>query len=342
MADSRTREAYLDSMRRVGRVLQAYKNSKKSIKGLLHSAENLLEYTGHYVQIRTSPTIDPSIPEPWAELSKTAYETPRQQLAAEIDLFALWMEPSPAEEAARDAVFQQILDILTQTAPEAQAERFGSSVTGLAMPMSDVDIRLFPRDFVLPLNRNPRTTDPETRAFLKLLDRVQVALEDHRDFTLVVQHYGRFPLIGATHLPTGLSVQVVMSQDTSASREIVKRYTQTHPTLRALYAVVKTVLDVRGLADVWYGGLGSYAVFMLVAASLKHTDPKGKKTCLVDQLMAFLDFVARLNTDQMGLSVEPPRLFKKKSQPSRGQAEAAEAIPVSWHTFLCSRSQTGF
>jgi DNA polymerase sigma len=281
-----------------------------------------------------------AIPEPWARLPANENYTPQQQLELEIELFAQWMEPTPAEEAAREAVFSQTIDLVHAIAPGIQTEKFGSQTTGLAMPTSDIDIRLFPSKISPELSTDPDSNSDEATEFLASLDKVYLALKQHPDYTLVVKTNSRFPLLGATHVPTGLALQLVASSDTSASREVIKTYLSDYPTLKPLYTVVKTIFDMRGLSDVWYGGLGSYGILMLVAASLKRQGlEKGGRSqalpsSISQQLVSFLNFCGSLDTYARGVGVEPPRLFKKKSIPTALEAKAAEQSLVSTTAFL--------
>ena len=225
------------------------------------------------------------------------------------------MKPTPAEEAARAAVFRQVNNLIQKTTRNMSTAKFGSQTTGLAMPMSDIDIRIYPKD------------ESSTRNFMNAVDTVYDALRRDTDYMLVVKHQGRFPLLGATHVASGLSLQLVVCADTSASREKVKTYLAEFPNLKKLYMVIKTIFDMRGLSDVWYGGFGSYTIFMMVVASLKHQDPPQQS--MAQQLVNFLEFYGSLDTYTYGVGVDPPRLFTKKTYPKKTEITAAIDNPVS-------------
>lgn len=339
-----SRWTFFDAIRRVRKIVQSKQHRIRTETRILEAPTDLLEYEGRRVAPKTSPQ-DPLVLEPWARRPEAeSYTRPERQahgsaldiyqvanernsFESEVDAFAKWMEPTPGEEAARAAVFKNVLSLIQKIAPQIQSEKFGSQATGLAMPMSDVDIRLYPKDFDLHLNRNPDLNTNEAKKFLRSMHAVHKVLKDHKDFTLVMFLYGRYPLISATHAPSGLTVQLVATPDTSPSRDCMKAYLGEYPTLKPLYMVIKTMLDMRGLTDVWYGGLGSYSIFMMVVASLKH---KSKPSDTISkQLLDFMDFFSSLDTHKYCVGVEPAQLFKKKSIPSLPEQEVAKDDLVS-------------
>jgi hypothetical protein len=91
----------------------------------------------------------------------------------------------------------------------------------------------------------------------------------NREYMLCLLRHSRYPLITMVHKESGIDFQVVASNDTSRSRAIIDAYTDENPHLFGLFAIVKAMLDIRGLGDVYRGGLGSYTLFMMVVAAIK-------------------------------------------------------------------------
>ncbi|GAB7352631.1 hypothetical protein MBLNU459_g3003t1 [Dothideomycetes sp. NU459] len=315
-------------MRRVRAVLQIQTRDKtnrpRQIPG---TPSDILEYTGSHVPLKTSPFATPMI-EPWARPTNSE-QSRRQRLEAELDQFAEWMEPLPGELAAREKVYTIVTELVQQQTPGLATEKFGSQLTGLVMPGSDVDVRVFPKHLIGTSTKWQDSKAVSSQEFIALFR----ALKHHPDFSLVVQHTGKYPLIGATHMATGLAVQLVAaSSDTSQSRAKTQQYLAEWPTLKPLYTLIKTALDMRGLSDVWLGGLGSYSIFMMIVASLKlNSSPCDPAT---DQLLRFLAFYGSLDTYQHGLAIEPqPLLFRKadrppasdKAQPQQQQQQQRDA-----------------
>lgn len=111
---------------------------------------------------------------------------------------------------------------------------------------------------------------------------------------------------------SGLEVQIVLSNNTSASRVLIQDYMHEYPYLRPLYSVVKTIFDIRGLSDVFRGGFGSYSIFMMLVASLRH-NPHPRNDA-AGGLVNFFSFWKDFNTRSHGISLEPAYIFDKGSE----------------------------
>lgn len=135
-------------------------------------------------------------------------------------------------------------------------------------------------------------------------------MRDYENYYLLpVVRWARYPLISLQDRISGLDIQIVLSNDTALSRRLMQRYMEEFPYLRQVYSVIKATLDVRGLTNVFRGCIGSYSLFMMIAASLKHhpspiNDGAGA-------LMNFLTFWGSFEADQHGLSIEPPEYLSK-------------------------------
>ena len=96
----------------------------------------------------------------------------------------------------------------------------------------------------------------------------------------------------------------------------MRDYMVEYPYLRQLYYVVKTIFDVRGLSDVFRGGFGSYSIFMMIVASLRHS-PHPRNDA-AGGLINFFKFWSSYDTKTKGISIEPTYLFDKASEPVMG------------------------
>src|SRR5579871_5644883 len=187
----------------------------------------------------------------------------------EINRFWDYIRPTKAEMAARDAVIQQTQMIVQEALPEAKTEIFGSQRTGLVLATSDLDLRIFTED-------QEETTDTEKaprykyrKTTFQLLQKLHPVLFTNQDYILCHLRHARYPLISMQHKSSGLDIQIVCANDTSHSRNIMQKYLSKHKDLAALFSLVKTMFDIRGLSDVFRGGIGSYSLFMMVVASLE-------------------------------------------------------------------------
>jgi non-canonical poly(A) RNA polymerase PAPD5/7 len=149
-------------------------------------------------------------------------------------------------------------------------------------------------------------------ALLQLLRQVFWAnINKNPAYTNTSIRYSRYPLIAIQDRKSGLDVQIVLSNNSSVSREYMRMYMEQHPYLRPLFSVVKTMFDIRGLSDAFYGGFGSYALFMMVVASIKHK-PHSRNDA-AGGLVNFLRFWRNFDTTAKGISVDPVELYDKET-----------------------------
>lgn len=138
-------------------------------------------------------------------------------------------------------------------------------------------------------------------------------LRKHKAYIMPMLRHARYPLIALQDRHSGIDVQIVLSNDTSLSREIMNGYMQEYPYLRQLYYVIKTTFLIRGLSDVFRGGFGSYSLFMMIVASIRH-NPHPRNDA-AGALVNFLKFWRDFDTTKQGVSVEPAVLYDKTSMP---------------------------
>jgi hypothetical protein len=270
--------------------------------------------------------------------------TVEEWLDTEILAFAEWMETTPSEKAAREKLSDTLIDMIQQINPVLQAETFGSQSTGLTMPNSDIDIRITDST----LEYTPYTGKPGDKAakaawasehsstrktrMIAHLRTIQSSIAKHEDFDKVeINESAFYPLIRAVHIHTGLKIQIVSTKDTSASREAIKKYLAEYPTLKPLFLVLKAALHLRNLSDPWFGGFGSYTLFMMCVAALKHADTQQrefKKRSLSLDFLHTLHFWSEFDTTRVALSVEPFLMFQKKSIPDARAIEERKTDPV--------------
>jgi non-canonical poly(A) RNA polymerase PAPD5/7 len=237
------------------------------------------------------------------------------RLNIEIERFYNYTKPSRFETIARKHLIEQVREHVRKGLRDYVVEVFGSERTGIALATSDIDFRLLrqstmesPEKAKLPPTPNERKQ--ASHALYQLLHHLNTR---HKNlYMLTALRHARYPLISAQDQQSGLDIQIVLSNDTSVSRVIMQGYMEEYPYLCQLYYVVKTIFDVRGLSDVFRGGFGSYSLFMMLVASLKHA-PHPRKDA-AGGLINFLKFWRDFDTRKQGISIEPALLFDKAEE----------------------------
>ncbi len=236
-----------------------------------------------------------------------------QRLEVEIARFGEYATPSRYESIARKDLIERIEELVYATLPNYTLEVFGSERTGIALATSDIDFRLAKRSNETKGNVLPPSPELRSEALRKLHNLKNRAFIKNPGFLLPTIRYARYPLLSMQDRKSGLDVQIVSNNDTIISRQLISGYMADYPYLQHLYYVVKTLMDVRGLSDVFRGGFGSYTLFMMVVASLRH-NPHPRDDA-AGGLINFLKFWSKFDTEKHGVSIEPVALFDQEAEP---------------------------
>lgn len=205
------------------------------------------------------------------------------------------------------------------------------------MPLSDIDFRLLLKsDSIDPArDKLPPSTEQRRKGIQTLQNLYHRGISKTEAYLLPALRHARYPLVTAQDRKSGLDIQIVLSNDTSISRVIMQGYMDEIPYLREVYWVVKTVFDVRGLSDVFRGGFGSYSLFMMVVASMKHASESPKDPARA--LLHFLEFWGTFDTTRQGVSIEPAFFFDKAKYPVLTDTQRAK-LEVQRHPSLLQQT----
>jgi len=214
-------------------------------------------------------------------------------LHEEIEDFISFMEPTQIEQAMRDDVVRRIRKIITDLWPGAKLETFGSYNTGLYLPDGDIDMVVFGNWEKPPL---------------WILRNKLIENRITREETISVIENTVVPIIKLIDSQTHVHIDI--SFNTSNGREaaaLVKQYLFDFPHLRQMVIILKYILNCRGLNEVWTGGLGSYALTLLVVNFFQQHPRKTAKESgesLGVLLLEFFELYGRnFNYEQNGIQV---------------------------------------
>ena len=181
------------------------------------------------------------------------------RLHNEILSFWAFTRPTRLETRARAEAAQRLRSLVSAIWPGegVLVEVFGSSATGLALPGSDVDV-------VVRGATGGGDAATRLRALAAALARSGVA----RDLQLITR--ARVPLVKYVDAASGLAMDASFDAEggPAAARRAVAALGAL-PAARPLLSVLKASLAQRGLSEVYTGGLGSYALLVMVVAFLQ-------------------------------------------------------------------------
>lgn len=284
----------------------------------LSKMKGRFDYEGIALPPKASSAEQP-MPPPWKCGRNSVYKRPpRALLAEEIGRFAAYCEPSVGERKAREEVVRQISSIARRSVPRGGVtfEVYGSEKTGLSFPTSDIDFRLSITD---TRNGEEWQSDDVARWLPTIRKNLQLvspygSVPKPIFSSVEIRRNGRHRLLCAQHRATGIDIQITTAKSTRLQQDLIQTYLERIPTLRPLYHLLRTTLSIRGLTEVFNGGLGSYGTFILLLAALtrrgQSTPPESDH--VATHLLSVLDFLTKaLDTTKHGLTLNPPKTFLK-------------------------------
>ena len=212
------------------------------------------------------------------------------RLHNEIVSFVNLMSPTVDEMKLREKVVERVTKLAQATfrGEDVKVLPFGSQVTGLCLPGSDIDfvIRLPSRDPADISKDNPlhRFADAVLNEFgtrSELLeggahdDEYDGKKDDHQGKEylsyLEIIEQTRVPLVKFTIAPYDIDVDVCFNQPHGPeSAELMFRFMESMPPLRPMTIVLKYFLASRDINKPFTGGIGSYLLQLMIVSYLQH------------------------------------------------------------------------
>jgi non-canonical poly(A) RNA polymerase PAPD5/7 len=216
------------------------------------------------------------------------------------------MSLTPAEVECRNHDIRLITDtMLTHARGRYVGKIVGSQRTGTSCASSDIDIALIPlKEYWHEGGRRMAG-----RSFLKRLYHKLSAPSYHNIFADVVIQYSHFPLVSLRIVRSGQRVQIVFPtrDDYALAETAVAQSLELHPDILPILITVRQSLEVRGLNDVFRGGIGSYTLLNMIRASIELKPANS----LGQNFLNFLQFYAQFDSTKYGISLCPPGIHEK-------------------------------
>ena len=227
---------------------------------------------------------------PWR---KGEYSCDPVGLHEEIMDFYDYMKPRPSEMRMRMEVVQRVRHVINNRWPQAQVHVFGSFCTGLYLPTGDIDIVVFgewPKLPLFSLEEEFRKADIAAEESLLVLDKTAVPIVKFIDKITEVKvdiSFNQYSGINCVHLIHG--------------------FIQEFQYLPHLALVIKQFLAQRQLNEVYYGGISSYSLILMIVSFFQR-HPRYKTSDhsanLAVLLIEFFELYGRqFNYLQVGISV---------------------------------------
>lgn len=233
----------------------------------------------------------------------------------EILDFYEFVRPHQYEEIARQDLIHRIQQAVRGCGSPgtrgAQIHCFGSFAAGLYLPTADMDLVAVTKNF---LNTGVKTVgqDPKSiRAFGRHLANVGIAT------AMVPLVKARVPIVKFVDAVTGIKVDISFENNSGLkANETFQRWKKDYPAMPVLVVLIKQMLAMRDLNEVFTGGLGGFSIICLVVHMLHDMSQSLSAEDFAKQnyghlLLHFLDLYGNFDVTRMGLRMDPPAYFNK-------------------------------
>ncbi len=226
---------------------------------------------------------------PWLSDTTKLIHSPAIRLHNEIVEFYQYIRPNEEDHAARLAAFEKIKAILESAIPESSLSPFGSFVTKMYLPSSDVDVVM-----------TSKTLDKE-----HLIKKMSLVIKNNPNvFTNVeILKHARVPLIKFTDAETNVEFDITFNEESGLLNiDYMKQALRVHPEIGPMLFLFKIFLKQRKMNNAFTGGVGSFLLFCMIRAFLKDfkwkraVNSKGQsfvQTSLTDYVVGFLSFYGK-------------------------------------------------
>ena len=224
------------------------------------------------------------------------------RLHQEILDFTRWISLTDSEQRSRETFIHRLNGVCKSIWPKSKVVSFGSFLTGLSLPSSDVDVSVI----------NVPTDEHELYEVGCLRRLANALLEQQQVSFVELRESAKVPILRvrdreAPHCEIDINMNIEAPQATS--KFVIRNAIEVYPQFRPLTLLIKCFLAQRSLADTFTGGIGSYLLSCLVLGFLQQhqitTQPRmNELTSLGHLLFDFFNFYAKdFRVDRDGLSV---------------------------------------
>ncbi|KAH7045931.1 hypothetical protein B0J12DRAFT_576447 [Macrophomina phaseolina] len=270
-----------------------------------------------------------SSPTPWCAIDHSATQSMGFWLHKEIADFYEFVRPHPFENEIRLDLVHRIEQVTRREFPGSELHYFGSFAAGLYLPTADMDLVLLSKHFIRTGRGN--VTKKNLYKMSTLLEREGISQPGATE----VISGARVPIIKIVDRKTGLKVDISFENNTGIiANRTFREWKEMYPAMPVIATLIKQYLAMRGLNEVFTGGLGGFSVICLVV-SLLHNWPARQSHNLDprqhygDVLLNFFDLYGnKFNINTTRISLNPHGLVAKGVMDLNGKPTKADRLSI--------------
>ncbi|KAF2209566.1 hypothetical protein CERZMDRAFT_47178 [Cercospora zeae-maydis SCOH1-5] len=240
------------------------------------------------------------------------------QLHTEILDFFDYVAPRPYEHKARMDLIDRIERIVRRAPDGADVSirSFGSFASDLYLPTADMDLVAVSRSYMA--GNPPSFCQTNTRMFklAALLKRWNIPKDD----MVTVITKAKVPILKFVDAITGIKVDISFENDSGLKAlPTFRAWKERFRHMPILVILIKQFLIMRGLNEVFLGGIGGFTIICLVTSMLQHmpeTDLESDELGYGELLQKFFDLYGnKFDIENTGIMMEPAKRFRKGIDP---------------------------
>ncbi|KAK4541149.1 hypothetical protein LTR36_008223 [Oleoguttula mirabilis] len=259
---------------------------------------------------------------PWCTMDHSRTANPGLRLHKEICDFFEFVRPYEYEEAVRQALIKRIEKATRQAyihgAKDVEVKCFGSFAAGLYLPTADMDLVAVSPGYLHSGRKSFCQTSSPMHKLSNYLQNAGIATPGG----IAVVAKARVPIIKFSDKSSGIKVDISFENDSGLlANETFQSWKAQYPAMPVIVVLIKQLLAMRELNEVFSGGIGGFTIICLVVSMMQlmpelqsgSMDPQQHHG---DLLLNFLDLYGnKFDIRATGITMNPPGYFDKINSP---------------------------
>ena len=248
------------------------------------------------------------------------------RLHKEICDFYDFARPYEYEEAVRRDLIARVEKGLRtfrgNNAASVKVLSFGSFAAGLYLPTADMDLVAVSPQY---MSGGRALFCQSNSAKFKLKYHLENASVAPTDGVVVIAK-AKVPIVKFPDKMTGIKVDISFENDSGIiANKTFEQWKQQYPAMPVVVVLVKQLLAMRGLNEVYTGGIGGFTTICLVVSMMQlmpelQSEGVDAREHYGELLMNFLDLYGnKFDTHRTGIRMSPPGYFDKVRDPAPTQ-----------------------
>ena len=231
------------------------------------------------------------------------------KLHYEIIDFYDFIKLTDSEKKQRYNTFNEINRIIEDNFPDYKCNLYGSFITELSLPNSDIDILISPKE------ENKSKNNIDEKFIQENLKSIYVVLKNEDVFSNLEQIQAKVPIITGLYKSTNIHVDISLFKKNGVDvAVIINKINNIYPEIKYLILVIKYLIRQRNLNQIYFGGISSFIIFSLLyyyisdlKKQIQYEIKNGKKERMMTLghlLVGFFNFYAfEFKYEKFGISL---------------------------------------